>query len=105
MMTSEEEERNQGARTYATVAGGGRGTDDDIPFRELGSKFGRPAVILSNVQIAKISLPYKHALIFKFFSMHFPVVDIQKGLSNWGVKGGAIVTVIDRRHILVSFNL
>ena len=87
-MTSEEEEPIQGARTYATVAGGGGGTDEDIPLRELSTKFGRPAVILSNVEIAKISLPYKHALIFKFFSMHFPMVDIQKGLSNWGVRGG-----------------
>ena len=75
-MTSKEEEPIRGTRTYATVASGGGGTDEDIPFRELSTKFGRPAVILSNVEIAKISLPHKNALIFKFFSMHFPVVDI-----------------------------
>ena len=104
-MTSEEEENHRGAKTYAVVAGGGRVLDDDIPFRELSTKFGRPAVILFNVEIAKISLPYKHTLIFKFFSMHFPVANIQKCLSNWGVKGGATIIVIDRRHVLVRFNL
>ena len=71
-----------GRGSYAMVTAGGRVGEDDIPFRELGSKFGRPAVILSNVEIAKISLPYKFALIFKFFAVHLSVNDIHKGLSN-----------------------
>ena len=34
-MTSKEEENHRGTRSYAVVVGGGRGQDDDIPFREL----------------------------------------------------------------------
>ena len=40
---------------------------EDFPIRELSTKFGQPAIILSTVEVAKLSLPYKMALIFKFF--------------------------------------
>ena len=50
-MASVEEEAdgggpNQGSRSYAMVAGGGRACDDDIAFREPCMKFRRPAIII-----------------------------------------------------------
>ena len=58
---------------------------DDFPVQEPSMKFGRLAIILSSVEVAKLSLPYKTAMIFKFFSSHIPSTEVQKALSNWGV--------------------
>ena len=49
---------------------------DDILVQEPSTKFGRPAIILSSVEVAKLSLPYKTALIFKFFSSHIPSSEV-----------------------------
>ena len=75
---------------------GGRAVVDDLPVRELSFKNGCPALILTNVEIARLSAPYKYALIFKFFAQHIPNSELQRGLSNWGVHGGAHISVIDR---------
>ena len=60
-------------------------------------------IILLSVEVAKLSMPYKTALIFKFFSSHIPSFEVQRALSNWGVKGVVDINVIDRRHLLVKF--
>ena len=78
---------------------------DNFLVREPSTKFGRPAIILSSVEVAKLSLPYKTALIFKFFSSHIPSSEVQRALSNWGVKGAVDINVIDCRHLLVKFLL
>ena len=70
---------------------------------EPSTKYGRPAIILSSMEVAKLSLPYKTALIFKFFSSHLPSSEVQRALSNWGVKGVVDINVIDWRHLLVKF--
>ena len=67
--------------SYAVVVGG-RGSPDDLPVRELSVKNGCPALILTNVEIARLSAPYKTALIFKFFAQHIPNSELQCGLSN-----------------------
>ena len=71
--------------------------------REPSTKFGRPAIILSSVEVAKLSLPFKMALIFKFFSSHISSSKVQKTLSNWGVRGAVDINVIDCRHLPVKF--
>ena len=91
-------------RSFTTVVGG-RQVDDDLPFRELTVKNGRPVLIFSSVEIARISAPYKTALIFKFYAQHLPISEIQGGLSNWGVHGGANFSVIDHRNVLINFNV
>ena len=53
--------------SFAAVVGG-RALVDDLPVRELSFKNGCPALILTNVEIARLSAPYKSALIFKFFA-------------------------------------
>ena len=78
---------------------------DDFPVWEPSMKFGRLAIILSSVEVAKLSLPYKTALIFKFFSSHIPSIEVQKALSNWGVRGAVAINIIDRRHLLVKFGM
>ena len=55
---------------------------DDFAVREPSMKFGRPAIILSSMEVAKVALPFKTALIFKFFSSHIPSSEVQKALSN-----------------------
>ena len=67
--------------SFAAVVGG-RVTVDDIPIRELSVKNGCPALILTNVEIARLSAPYKTALIFKFFAQYIPNSELQRGLSN-----------------------
>ena len=54
-------------RTFAEMVRGSP-VVDDFPVRELSTKFGRPAIILTSVEVVKLSLPYKTALIFRFFS-------------------------------------
>ena len=78
--------------SFAAVVGG-RAPDDDLPVRELSIKNGCPVIILSIVEIARLSALYKTALIFKFFAQHIPNSELQKGLSNWGVHGGLIFQV------------
>ena len=51
---------------------------DDFPIREPSTKFGRLAIILTSMEVAKLSLPYKTALIFNFFSSYS---------FYWGAKG------------------
>ena len=92
-----------GVRSFADVVGS-HPVEDDLPFRELLVKNGCPAIILMNVEMARISVPYKSALIFKFFAQHLPCSEIQQGLSNWGAHGGATISVIDRWHVPVNFN-
>ena len=89
--------------SFAVVVGGSAPMDD-LPVWELSFKNGCPALILTNVEIARLSAPYKSALIFKFFTQHIPNSELQRGLSNWGVHGRAHISVIDRRHVLVNFN-
>ena len=67
--------------SFAAVVGG-RVSDDDLPVWELSIKNGRPTLILSNVEIARLSAPYKIALIFKSFAQHIPNSELQQGLSN-----------------------
>ena len=67
--------------SFATVVGG-RDTVDDLPVRELSIKNGCLALILTNVEFARLSAPYKTALIFKFFAQHIPNSELQRGLSN-----------------------
>ena len=59
---------------------GGRQPNNDLPFHELSVKNGCPALILSNVEIARLSAPYKTALIFKFFAQHIPNSELQRVL-------------------------
>ena len=68
-------------RTFAETVRGSP-VVDDFSVRELSTKFGRPAIILSSLEVAKLSLPYKMAQIFKFFSSHIPSTVVQKALSN-----------------------
>ena len=51
--------------------------DNDIPVCEPTTKYGRSAIILTNVEVARISMPYKHVLIFKFYSSHLPTTEVQ----------------------------
>ena len=91
-------------RTFAETVHGSP-VVDDFPIQELSTKFGRPAIILSSVEVAKFSLRYKTALIFKFFSSHIPSTEVQKALSNWGVRGAVDINIIDRWHLLVKFGM
>ena len=58
-----------------------------------------------NVEVVKVSAPYKFALVFKFYAQHLPILEVQRELSNWGVYGSANISVIDHRHILLNFSI